>query len=463
MPDQQLLIGITLLAGVGIALYLSQTNEEERRRNDPLSEEQNETLRELNKIDGELTAISGEYDYMIKEIVERAEKTDDYKYLDYFRKFHPAEYDTLIKFQQQVKRLQGRFAMLQNQNEHNPEMHNYNWERQADFLNELEFSVDSFIEQLGDNEKHRDAKVEEPKIQIQNVFYKQEIFNQQQNIDARQQQANIFQQQNTKIEYQHQPTPMSIDTTPEEDAFLQNSRDNPGGPGIPRLTKSAPVPRLGGGRREDEPQLSQSGFNQGSGTTQNMERESAKPPPPEKGQYGAFSEDELQMPKRLKQPEYYVKICRTLYDIILKTCQNAPGADRNTQKRLVTLYKKISKNFFFLKKAIDADTRKPQQIEGAMDVLFKCKRCATQIYDILGFDVRRGFTEAQYSQPSNPKKRERSPQKAPPAKRSRTEFDQTPALPTLSQSNPMQKPALFPNQPEAGALTTQAGMFQQTN
>ena len=182
---------------------------------------------------------------------------------------------------------------------------------------------------------------------------------------------------------------------------------------------------------------SQGDFDQGAGTRQNVNRESAKPPPPTKGQYGSFDPKQDEIPNRIKSPEFYVKMVNTLYDQLLKFCKNAPGAKRYVQKRLVALYKKLNKNYFLLDLSMQQHNISAEHVPGAVTARKRAARSATQIYDILGFDVKRGFTESSYA-PKTPKPAPAAPKQAnPPPTKPLTPLRGSPARkkvkPTFSQ------------------------------
>jgi hypothetical protein len=423
--DNQLAVGLLLVAGGFIAYYVMQQD----KNGDEMSEFEVDIVNAKNTLEGKLTRISGEYDYMVIPILDNYAKSDDYQYLDVFQQYHPDMAKILTDFKVEVRRLQGDLAQIKGRSGHISMLLNYNWEKDEDFLNELEHAVDDFRAKMSDAQQHRDVSYQVPQeIKIQNIFYQQEIFNQQQQfVDQRQQRVN-FLNMNFQQNIRHE-APMQIDggepdlyqAPPISGGVSGNDYDERYLPqyNLPRILPTPP--------RED----ASSGFDQGASNKAKINRGDTKPPQPPKmkGNWGSLTTEEMVVPKRLKSVEYYVKICSVVHSNIIKRCQTSMGGTRRTQSEMVKMYKKLSKNFFFLDLAIKSDPegRKPKDIEGVLDVLGKCQRIATHIYDIFGFDVHKGFSESHYAKPPPTKEREVGEKGGRPSPTKSTENMERPA------------------------------------
>ena len=411
--NQQLLIGVGVIVLLGGILYYSQLKQEDEDDvNEQYGGADKQSLSMYEEILQELMSLEAEYDFTIAIILKKPSegKEEVYLYEDYFAKFRPAEHGILTEFRGKLIRLRAKVLQCKKQTDGTTMGDRTDWDSIENSINTMEHDVDNFFEELASNLMMREKDQQAPEIQVQNVFNRFEQYvHEQQRL-----REEFMQQQKAHFQSGHYRDPR-LEAADRRDSFVQNSRNN-----ILRFKNvpdididmleagqedehMASLPDPDGSRkRKPKRKRSSGGFDQGASTKQRVNREGAKPPAPTDGEYGSLGLKPEQIPTRLKSPDKYVKMILVQYDQILKFCNNAPGAQRYVQKMVCQKYRRLMKYFFLLDLALTRNNVPVERIPGAVTARTKAARCATQIFDILGFNVKKGFSETTYAKDQQP-------------------------------------------------------------
>ena len=431
MKEQQLLIGIGILGVVGIALYVSQTTEEVQRGvEDDYGLAQIQDRRNYEDLLDQMMHLEAEFNFTVEVIIDKLNSESAYKYFDFFEKYRPAEHKILINFRQKLIQLRGRVDLLRSRVRGTTLEDQGNWESMDDSIIQYEYALNQFYDELHNSQDFRDKQKQDAEPP-QEVHYSYNTYQAFYAFDQRQQQANIDARPGNFVQA-NMPAQMDVDMGGNRPSnFVQGSRQNR----LPQPQQQstdntdmdaaeasgASIPRDNQGqkrKREKEDPKAKS-FDQGASTSQQYGRQSANPPPPKKGEYGTFDPSSEPMPRKIRKPEFYVRVCKVAISNILKMCRNTKPTD-SVKEMLVYRYRNVSRNFYLLDQSMRENGTVATAVPGANDVLQQAKRLADEIKSLTGFDVRKGF--------SKPKPTSNSPLRGHKAKRHKN-FDQTYSTP----------------------------------